>query len=79
MAIVAEAVFRAFSPRKLNCELLGNSVSHLHWHIFPRYDNDPDPTMPIWRNAAFFTPHKLDPVAIDGLRGRVRAELSALR
>jgi diadenosine tetraphosphate (Ap4A) HIT family hydrolase len=30
MSLVAEAVFRAFAPRKLNYELLGNSVSHLH-------------------------------------------------
>ena len=53
MAIVAEAVFRAFSPRKLNYELLGNSVSHLHWHIFPRYEDDPNPQWPVWSNPAF--------------------------
>jgi len=28
MALVAEAVFRAFSPRKLNYELLGNGTPH---------------------------------------------------
>src|ERR1700694_989201 len=42
LALVAEAVFRAFEPRKLNYELLGNSVPHLHWHIFPRYADDPN-------------------------------------
>ncbi len=48
MAIVGEAVFAAFQPKKLNYELLGNEVSHVHWHIFPRYLDDPNPTMPIW-------------------------------
>jgi diadenosine tetraphosphate (Ap4A) HIT family hydrolase len=53
MSLVAEAVFRAFTPRKLNYELLGNSVSHLHWHIFPRYEDDANPAWPVWNNEAF--------------------------
>jgi diadenosine tetraphosphate (Ap4A) HIT family hydrolase len=53
MALVAEAVFRAFSPRKLNYELLGNSAAHLHWHIFPRYADDPNPQWPVWNNDEF--------------------------
>lgn len=48
MCWVAEAVFKAYKPRKLNYELLGNTESHLHWHIFPRYKNDPIPERPIW-------------------------------
>jgi diadenosine tetraphosphate (Ap4A) HIT family hydrolase len=47
MATVAEAVFNAFSPLKLNYELLGNLDSHMHWHIFPRYADDPDPKNPV--------------------------------
>jgi len=48
MSLVAEAVFRAFRPKKLNYELLGNSQPHLHWHIFPRYQNDSNPRKPVW-------------------------------
>lgn len=48
MSIVSEAVFNIFKPKKLNCELLGNSDPHLHWHIFPRYPNDPNPIDPVW-------------------------------
>lgn len=48
MAIVAEAVIKAFKPKKLNYELLGNSDSHLHWHLIPRYGNDPKPETAIW-------------------------------
>ena len=48
MSIVAEAVYKAFKPQKLNYEMLGNSTPHLHWHFFPRYKNDPIPQRPIW-------------------------------
>lgn len=41
MSEVAEAVSIAFQPKKLNYELLGNTDSHLYWHIFPRHENDP--------------------------------------
>ena len=23
-------------------------VPHLHWHLFPRYDHDPEVTKPVW-------------------------------
>lgn len=40
MALVAEAVFNVYKPNKMNYELLGNGDSHIHWHLFPRYDGD---------------------------------------
>ena len=51
MLRVARAIDRAFSPRKMNYELLGNTVAHLHWHLFPRYADDPNPARPTWENA----------------------------
>lgn len=48
MSTVAEAVFNAFEPVKLNYELLGNTDHHLHWHIFPRHTNDPMPNRTVW-------------------------------
>jgi len=48
MSLVAEAVYKAFNPQKMNYELLGNSDSHLHWHLIPRYKTDPKPENPIW-------------------------------
>ena len=53
MAEVAEALFTAFSPRKLNYEALGNSVPHLHWWLTPRYVDDPRPHAPIWEDLDF--------------------------
>ena len=83
MSLVAEAVFRAFAPRKLNYELLGNSVSHLHWHIFPRYEDDANPRWPVWSNPAFLEAsepaHKKDPATLAQSRARLKAELELLR
>ena len=37
-----------FRPHKLNYELLGNQVPHLHWHLFPRHVGDADLLSPVW-------------------------------
>jgi diadenosine tetraphosphate (Ap4A) HIT family hydrolase len=44
--IVGRAIEAAFAPVKLNYDLLGNSVPHLHTHIVPRYADDPRPGWP---------------------------------
>lgn len=33
---------------KINLASLGNMVPHLHWHIIPRYEDDPHFPAPIW-------------------------------
>jgi diadenosine tetraphosphate (Ap4A) HIT family hydrolase len=48
MALLAEAIETCFRPHKLNYELLGNQVPHLHWHLFPRYRDDPEALKPVW-------------------------------
>ncbi|HJT79337.1 MAG TPA: HIT family protein [Gemmataceae bacterium] len=48
MCRVAQAIESAFRPHKLNYELLGNQVPHLHWHLFPRSHDDPDALRPVW-------------------------------
>lgn len=42
MSLVAEAVYNVYMPDKMNYELLGNGDSHIHWHLFPRYNGDLD-------------------------------------
>ena len=48
MSQLARAIESAFAPRKMNYELLGNQVPHLHWHLFPRPHDDDDPLRPVW-------------------------------
>jgi diadenosine tetraphosphate (Ap4A) HIT family hydrolase len=48
MVTLSHAIANAFTPRKLNCESLGNQVPHLHWHLFPRRADDPDTLKPVW-------------------------------
>ena len=44
----AEALFTLFQPDKINYELLGNMVPHIHWHLVPRHAGEPLWPRPIW-------------------------------
>jgi len=48
VCMLARAVEECFRPHKLNYELLGNVVPHLHWHLFPRSADDPERLSPVW-------------------------------
>jgi diadenosine tetraphosphate (Ap4A) HIT family hydrolase len=37
---------RSLQPVKINYEILGNSLPHLHTHVIPRYADDPRPGWP---------------------------------
>ncbi|MBI3630874.1 MAG: HIT family protein [Candidatus Sungbacteria bacterium] len=81
MSTVAEAVWRAFHPVKLNYELLGNSDPHLHWHIFPRHHDDPEPRRPIWLIGADIRKAKEsepNPEELINLKNALLGELDAL-
>jgi len=43
---VGRALEQVLAPVKLNYDVLGNSVPHLHTHIVPRYADDPRPGWP---------------------------------
>lgn len=43
---VGRAIEQVMDPVKLNYDILGNSVPHLHTHIVPRYREDPRPLWP---------------------------------
>jgi diadenosine tetraphosphate (Ap4A) HIT family hydrolase len=48
MVNLTQAIDTAFQPRKMNCDLLGNQVPHLHWHLFPRRHDDPETLKAVW-------------------------------
>jgi diadenosine tetraphosphate (Ap4A) HIT family hydrolase len=43
---VGRALEEHLRPVKLNYEVLGNSLPHLHTHVMPRYADDPKPGWP---------------------------------
>ena len=51
VSTVAKALHALFRPDKLNYELLGNMVPHIHWHLVPRFAHDPLWPRPIWAES----------------------------
>lgn len=48
VSMVAKALSTTFNSAKINYELLGNMVPHIHWHIVPRFISEPLWPRPIW-------------------------------
>ena len=46
---IAKILAEVFQAKKINYELLGNQLPHIHWHIIPRLANDPAPLEPVCR------------------------------
>lgn len=44
-------------PDKINLAALGNVVPHVHWHVIPRFFDDPHFPNPIWGVRLRDTPH----------------------
>jgi diadenosine tetraphosphate (Ap4A) HIT family hydrolase len=47
--LVAKTLAQVYEARKMNYELLGNQLPHIHWHVIPRLAGDPAPLEPVWR------------------------------
>jgi diadenosine tetraphosphate (Ap4A) HIT family hydrolase len=67
---VGAALERHLQPVKMNYDVLGNSLPHLHTHVLPRYADDPKPGWP-------FPFPEGEPGQID--EAAFRADLAALR
>ena len=74
---VSRAIAAATGAVKLNYEIHGNTVPHLHVHIFPRYGGDPFENGPI--NPRAITGPVYAPDEFRAIRARVVEELSAER
>ncbi|MCE9558985.1 MAG: hypothetical protein K8R88_08540 [Armatimonadetes bacterium] len=64
------------SGHKLNYEALGNQCHHLHWHVFPRYTDEPSPWEPVWKvMPEDFSPYNFDPAEHGDIILAIRAQL----
>ena len=63
---VAKAIYDVLRPSKINYELLGNMVPHIHWHLVPRFASDPLWPRPIWAE-----PHDETHLSPDGYQQRI--------
>ena len=77
MSLIANALSKAFRPDKMNYELLGNAMPHLHWHLIPRYTYDPMWGRPIW--AGNRRRRKLSQGGYELLKSRIEPALSGLK
>jgi diadenosine tetraphosphate (Ap4A) HIT family hydrolase len=62
-----------FQADKINYELLGNMVPHIHWHLIPRLNSDPLWPRPIWAD-----PHQERHLATEDYRLRCEQIRNAL-
>jgi len=61
-------------PDKINLASLGNATPHLHWHVIPRFRDDPHFPNPIW-GTLLRQPVALEPQHAD-LVARIAEQLS---
>jgi diadenosine tetraphosphate (Ap4A) HIT family hydrolase len=69
------ALVDTFHPWKMNYSCYGNLDPHIHWHLFPRYDSEPDHLNHPWLHAGEFKDHLIDSVAARQLAERIQAKL----
>lgn len=49
VVLAVERALRAtLTPAKINLASFGNLVPHLHWHVIPRFPDDPHFPQPAW-------------------------------
>jgi diadenosine tetraphosphate (Ap4A) HIT family hydrolase len=62
VVFAAETALRqVMAPDKVNLASLGNVVPHLHWHVIPRFADDPHFPNPVWGEKRRDTPHAAPP------------------
>jgi diadenosine tetraphosphate (Ap4A) HIT family hydrolase len=74
MRSAAQAIQRATRAERMNYAVLGNAEPHVHAHLIPRIrEGDPVPNKAPWAHPDPVRP--LDPVRLQILVGKIRAEL----
>lgn len=76
VVLLVEQVQRAeLKPDKVNLAAFGNVVPHLHWHVIPRWQDDPHFPQAVW--AALPHADLKTQAAQEARRARVQQQLTA--
>ena len=73
-----ESILRELlTPQKINLASLGNVVPHLHWHVVPRFADDPHFPRPVWGAKVRDQASALPAGFVASLRRQLRERLGA--
>ena len=70
---VAQTLAQVFDAKKINYELFGYQVPHMHWRLISRLKTNSDSLKPVW-----CMPHELVRLSSERLAERVQLLKSAL-
>ena len=73
---VERALRTALEPRKINLASFGNLTPHLHWHVIPRFADDPHFPHSVWGERQRTVRRRAAPDAAPRLRALLAAALS---
>ncbi|MGV8989966.1 MAG: HIT family protein [Thiobacillus sp.] len=77
VVFAAEAALRkVMKPDKINLASLGNVVPHLHWHVIPRFVDDPHFPNPVWGARLRDTPHGTSTNLLERLAATLSQQLA---
>lgn len=79
VVLAVEAVLRELlTPHKINLASLGNFTPHVHWHVIPRFRDDPHFPQAIWGQRQREAPSReAASVTAVNLRDRISRQLTA--
>jgi diadenosine tetraphosphate (Ap4A) HIT family hydrolase len=73
---VEEGLRKLLNPKKVNAASLGTIVPHLHWHMIPRFVDDPTYPQPVWTTPVREVSAKKLPVDfISKMRNHLESQL----
>jgi diadenosine tetraphosphate (Ap4A) HIT family hydrolase len=76
LVYAVERVLRdVLAPEKINLASLGNQVPHLHWHVIPRFRDDPHYPNPVWGTRGAGRPRALAATELAQLTAALKLEL----
>lgn len=75
--VVEELLRELLQPEKINLASLGNAVPHLHWHVIPRYADDPHFPGSVWSERTKDGAHALPAGFVRTLRQGLAGALNA--